>query len=898
MNIQVNYLGIPEIILEGTKVEIRQKKLENLFLYLLYHESIERDALVGVFWPDKNINQGKASLRNSLYQLRQLLAFDFFSNSTRDRICLSREITLIKDVDLLMDRDQAIELSRQKSFIFMENKELKDSEAFESWLLSTRGVYREIISGILRSKMEEAFRLGRTEEVLMRGHQYIKEKPYDEEALRILLRVYGDLGRYNEAFSLYRSMADRLVTELAVRPEAASQKLIERLKNEKNQRQALEGKSFQRSQLLAAFQERMTAFQEGAKQHLLLYGYPGSGRSHLVQEAIQDRAVTYRQVNLEPVDRGGAGALFSRWQKLYPEISLLPERAGSKFTIHFINNAQYLDDTSLRQIAHWSLLEQTHTWLILSLSRHFPYEKTTLTRIDNMELFRVPLLTLDETYHLLEDQERGSAYGLHDSQMGLAKNIHENTQGNFLFLRKKRDPAGIAAYFDECLASLSKDEIQLLQSLAIFPNGFDLRWKDYWQNETDQIQLLADLIHRGYLMEEAGLVRFFYSDFADFMKDQMPRAIKGWYHERAAQVKIDPGDMAEIHRYRAWHFGQAGSQGKQDYHQLKHLEEQLDYFDQMYPTKLLQVTESKSFSRDRFRAHKYLSDLTNKVEASLGTDLGEERDLLFVLTDYLTGRALISAGHREEGYPKIQRMISTAKQLGEALWLFKGLVELVHYSIQKEDLKLMEKSLAELHILFTNRELGVEYQAEYLRLAGLLKFFQGKNQAALDLYDQAIYLLDRPNYLSQCFLNLTGLLNYQAQALEELDRIEEAGRAFERAIALVKPKVHKCLDVLYSEYGHFLYRQSRQEAAGEYLEKAVSEYNYLGSYWKRPTTEVLLGEIALKQRDLQKARNHLITAQIYHRADGRPAEDDLINRLDQGIRSYKKDERGADVIFK
>ncbi|MPM76283.1 hypothetical protein SDC9_123281 [bioreactor metagenome] len=101
-------------------------------------------------------------------------------------------------------------------------------------------------------------------------------------------------------------------------------------------------------------------------------------------------------------------------------------------------------------------------------------------------------------------------------------------------------------------------------------------------------------------------------------------------------------------------------------------------------------------------------------------------------------------------------------------------------------------------------------------------------------------------------------------------------------------KLHKCLDILYADYGRFLWENNRIDEADGILEKALTEYQILGTHWKRPATEAILGLIAVSRKDSRKARTHLVNAQIFHRADHRKGEEELIRQLSQAVRVRQK----------
>ncbi|MFB0959433.1 MAG: hypothetical protein QMB61_10540, partial [Clostridiaceae bacterium] len=179
MLVDVNFLGEPRLWVEQKEKTLGKNKLEALLFYLLFQEEVDRDEVASVFWPLHDSNKGKSSLRNSLYEIRQILGVDLFSASTRDKILLDRNILLFKDVDELVEAHAKGEYRDYPSHIFMQNKDLKNNPVYESWLLSIRNAYQNILLNNLRAQLLRVQQSGRGPEIVAIARQILETEPYD-----------------------------------------------------------------------------------------------------------------------------------------------------------------------------------------------------------------------------------------------------------------------------------------------------------------------------------------------------------------------------------------------------------------------------------------------------------------------------------------------------------------------------------------------------------------------------------------------------------------------------------------------------------------------------------------------------------------------------------------------
>ena len=233
MQVEVFFLGEPRIYIDKEEKILGKKKLEALLFFLLCHEKLDRSEVTSIFWPRHELSKGKSSLRNSLYEIRRGLGVDLFQASTRERIHISKDIILFKDVDRIVESSPDEELTGYTSTIFMQSRELKNNPVYETWLLSMRTAYQSIMMGNLRTQLQRAIRSGESYKVIVIAKDILKAEPYDEMTLRSLMKNYAKEGQYNDALASFFKMKTILKDDLSVEPEIETLKLADSIQDYK-----------------------------------------------------------------------------------------------------------------------------------------------------------------------------------------------------------------------------------------------------------------------------------------------------------------------------------------------------------------------------------------------------------------------------------------------------------------------------------------------------------------------------------------------------------------------------------------------------------------------------------------------------------------------------------------
>lgn len=286
--IWVHFFGTPTIYLNGNRIIFPYKKAEALFYYLVIKKKALRDELSGIFWPDTEYEKARKNLRNSIYNIRNILGKDFLLSFQKDFIVMNPDIEIQTDIEMFVSANNEEALLLYKGE-FLEGFCIKDSDLFDSWIFEQRDYYNELYKSKLDNVIADFINKKNYEDAKKYLKQYISVDEFNEEAYRTLMKIYEMEGLINEALDLYEKLKYKLEKELSVKPDAETNMLYKKLFESKNYHSVFlraNGEKFfyGRQRELSLMQHLFFSFlgNKNAKS-LMLIGEAGVGKTALLQ---------------------------------------------------------------------------------------------------------------------------------------------------------------------------------------------------------------------------------------------------------------------------------------------------------------------------------------------------------------------------------------------------------------------------------------------------------------------------------------------------------------------------------------------------------------------------------------------------------------------------------------
>jgi DNA-binding SARP family transcriptional activator/TolB-like protein len=219
----------------GRPVAIKNRKAQALLAYLILSpvRTETRERLCGLLWSESEEQKARASLRQTLHQIREILqqaGFEGFS-ITRDEVGLDKS-------DIEVDVWEVCAVGKELHPLLLDHRELPDSllaglddvdEAFRSWLIVQRQLLHDKLERQLEDHLAEAgdHAPGVVKQV---ASALLNLDPTHEVACRRLIQAYADQGDVASALRAYRTLWDLLDKEYDVEPSAETQALIVKIR--------------------------------------------------------------------------------------------------------------------------------------------------------------------------------------------------------------------------------------------------------------------------------------------------------------------------------------------------------------------------------------------------------------------------------------------------------------------------------------------------------------------------------------------------------------------------------------------------------------------------------------------------------------------------------------------
>jgi len=237
--LELNLIGVPEVILDGQPVVFARRGSIALLAYLaLSQRAYPRETLATLLAGDSSEDQARKYLSNVLVDLRQHLG-DYVS-ATRQTVAFDRclpsrvdvnefraQVESALDAQSPPDLEVATRLYRGE---FLAGLTLAGAPDFDAWLFAQREELRGQYMQALRAQVDTSLRRGAWSSGITPARRLIAEEPWLEEAHRQLMLMLAHSGQRQAAIAQYHTCRRVLREELGVEPMPETTALFKRMR--------------------------------------------------------------------------------------------------------------------------------------------------------------------------------------------------------------------------------------------------------------------------------------------------------------------------------------------------------------------------------------------------------------------------------------------------------------------------------------------------------------------------------------------------------------------------------------------------------------------------------------------------------------------------------------------
>lgn len=234
--VELRLLGAFRLHVNGRTVRLESRTVEALLAYLVLHRDRPhaREALAGLFWPEKDERRARMNLRHALYVLRRSLGPDAVWADRRS-VQLAPSLDLecdVEEFERLLERSEHATDEHERRDLLRRALALYRGPLLEGfyrdWVLEAQQHLQERYLHALRRLGRSHVERGEFEEALTCAIRILNEDPYREEAYALGMLAHARRGRPADALQLYRRCQAAL-QELQLDPAPATRRLAEQI---------------------------------------------------------------------------------------------------------------------------------------------------------------------------------------------------------------------------------------------------------------------------------------------------------------------------------------------------------------------------------------------------------------------------------------------------------------------------------------------------------------------------------------------------------------------------------------------------------------------------------------------------------------------------------------------
>ncbi|RIK40715.1 MAG: hypothetical protein DCC58_13520, partial [Chloroflexi bacterium] len=238
--LSLQFLGVPELVLDGVSVHLRRRHSLALLAYLvLTRRAHTREELAALLTDNVPDEPARKLVRNALSDLSNL-GFGPFLVVSRQSVAFNVAAQHTLDVQRLTTLGTQVDTASPATLRWIAERcdqellaglVVRDAPFFETWLVREREHLRQEQVWLAQQVLERQLRDGRLHEGIALARKMLVIEPWHEQFHRVLMRLLARDGQLTAALAQYERCCTELANELGVEPQPETTALYDRLRS-------------------------------------------------------------------------------------------------------------------------------------------------------------------------------------------------------------------------------------------------------------------------------------------------------------------------------------------------------------------------------------------------------------------------------------------------------------------------------------------------------------------------------------------------------------------------------------------------------------------------------------------------------------------------------------------
>ena len=228
---KISLFGGIKITKDGEPIEPPPYRTYGLLAFLLLRDKlpIRRERLGSLLYEDLSDSKVRGRVTDHIWQIKKHLP-GFPIISTAENVNLDRKYIWV-DVKALQEEVNSLQDPLNEKFLELYQGELLP-ELYDEWVFVERERWHNHYLRMLHALINNLIAEEDFDKAILRMERLLRDEPYDEEVVRLLMQTYARIGRRGAALAAYEKFHLLSTEQIGLEPDAKTKKIYQSIKSQ------------------------------------------------------------------------------------------------------------------------------------------------------------------------------------------------------------------------------------------------------------------------------------------------------------------------------------------------------------------------------------------------------------------------------------------------------------------------------------------------------------------------------------------------------------------------------------------------------------------------------------------------------------------------------------------